>query len=252
MNLFNLFKKEIKTELLKINDLEFLIRIHYENRRNSRASIGARSINIRIPIFLSPKQKLKEELRLKSWVQKKIEENIDKYKTQHPREYKNNDILKIGDKEYILKINYKNKKSSSAGLVDNEIHLLISSNLPKQRQSKHISSLLSRVIGRERLPKLQKRISILNQKYFKNKMNKISFKNQQTRWGSCSNKGNINISTRLLFAPDDVLEYVCIHELAHLKEMNHSKKFWGLVENTMPDHKEKQKWLKENSDKCGF
>ena len=71
-------------------------------------------------------------------------------------------------------------------------------------------------------------------------------------WGSCSEKGNINISTRLLFAPEDVLEYVCIHELAHLIEQNHSEKFWQLVKNAMPNYQEKRKWLKENGDSICF
>ncbi len=252
MGFFDIFKNEIKTEILELDNIKFQVKIHYENRRNSRASIGARAVHIRIPVFLSPKQKLKEELKLKSWVERKLRENIHKYKIQQPKEYKNNDIIKISDKEYILKISFKNKRSSSGRLINNEIHLSVSSNLSKIRQNKHISKLLSRVIGRERLPKLQKRIITLNQEYFHQNINKISFKNQKTRWGSCSGKGNINISTRLLFAPDDVLEYVCIHELAHLKEMNHSKRFWKLVGDAMPDYKEKLKWLKENGGKCSF
>jgi len=65
--------------------------------------------------------------------------------------------------------------------------------------------------------------------------NKIFFKNAKSRWGSCSEAGNINVSTRLLFAPDEVLESVCIHELAHLIERNHSEKFWALVEQAMPN-----------------
>jgi hypothetical protein len=53
-------------------------------------------------------------------------------------------------------------------------------------------------------------------------------------------------------APDDILEYVCIHELAHLCEMNHSPRFWALVKKAMPDYKEKEKWLKANGDTCFF
>jgi predicted metal-dependent hydrolase len=55
-----------------------------------------------------------------------------------------------------------------------------------------------------------------------------------------------------LVAPEDVLEYVCIHELAHLVEYNHSKRFWSLVEKAMPDYKEKREWLKKNGYKCVF
>jgi predicted metal-dependent hydrolase len=55
-----------------------------------------------------------------------------------------------------------------------------------------------------------------------------------------------------LFAPKDVFDYICIHELAHLVEQNHSDKFWALVEKAMPDYMEKEKWLKENRGLCKF
>ncbi|HLC81444.1 MAG TPA: M48 family metallopeptidase [Candidatus Nanoarchaeia archaeon] len=95
-------------------------------------------------------------------------------------------------------------------------------------------------------------IKQLNEKYFKFYVGKIFLKYNASNWGSCSNSGNINISTRIIFAPGEIIDYVCIHELAHLQEKNHSPKFWKLVEQALPDYKEKQKWLKENSDKCWF
>ena len=58
-----------------------------------------------------------------------------------------------------------------------------------------------------------------------------------------TSKRNINLSSRLLFAPRDVLDYVIIHELSHLKEMNHSPRFWKIVENVMPNYLEKERWL---------
>ena len=61
--------------------------------------------------------------------------------------------------------------------------------------------------------------------------------------GSCSLKKNINISLRLLFAPEKVINYVILHELCHLRELNHSYRFWSLVEQHMPDYKTRIKWL---------
>jgi len=66
-----------------------------------------------------------------------------------------------------------------------------------------------------------------------------------TRWGSCSGKNSINFSWRLIMAPDDVIDYVVIHELAHIKEHNHSQKFWAAVENVLPDYKARRNKLKE-------
>lgn len=75
---------------------------------------------------------------------------------------------------------------------------------------------------------------------------RITIRNQKTRWGSCSSKGNLNFNCLLMLMPDKVLDYVVVHELCHLKQMNHSKKFWKEVERYMPDYPNYKKWLNEN------
>lgn len=74
--------------------------------------------------------------------------------------------------------------------------------------------------------------------------NKLVIRDQRSRWGSCSSKGNLNFNFRLILTPPQTIDYVIIHELCHLKEMNHSHKFWSLVEQCMPEYKVWEKWLK--------
>jgi predicted metal-dependent hydrolase len=76
---------------------------------------------------------------------------------------------------------------------------------------------------------------------------KVKVSNAFKRWGSCSSKGNINLAWRLLMAPVDVIDYVIVHELAHTIVMNHSPRFWQIVGKVMPDYRNKEKWLEENS-----
>ena len=73
----------------------------------------------------------------------------------------------------------------------------------------------------------------------------ITIRNQRTRWGSCSSKGNLNFNCLLMLTPPEVIDYVVVHELCHRKEMNHSKAFWSEVENVLPGYKAQVKWLKD-------
>jgi len=75
---------------------------------------------------------------------------------------------------------------------------------------------------------------------------KIKINSAQGRWGSCSGKGNLNFSWRLILAPFEVVDYVVVHEVAHIKVRNHSKMFWQRVESLMPEYRKHKRWLKDN------
>lgn len=75
---------------------------------------------------------------------------------------------------------------------------------------------------------------------------RITIRNQKTRWGSCSSKGNLNFNCLLMLFPDDVIDSVVVHELCHRKHMNHSAAFYAEVEKAFPEYRRCQKWLKEN------
>lgn len=109
---------------------------------------------------------------------------------------------------------------------------------PKLEHSPAYYKARARVVIRERL-------SHFNQHY-QFDFNRVFFRDQKTRWGSCSSQRNLNFNWRLILGPSEVLDYVVVHELCHLKEMNHSPAFWSLVEVQIPDHKKWRRWLREN------
>lgn len=78
---------------------------------------------------------------------------------------------------------------------------------------------------------------------------RITIRDTRSRWGSCSSAGDLMYSWRLIMAPPEVLDYVAAHEVAHLKEMNHSPAFWVIVERLDPSYRPKKKWLRDHGDK---
>ena len=80
----------------------------------------------------------------------------------------------------------------------------------------------------------------------------VEIRNQRTRWGSCSTNGTISLNWRLLMAPTDVIDYVIVHELAHLQEPNHTEAFWSIVAQQIPEYETYSDWLEENSTQLVF
>ena len=75
---------------------------------------------------------------------------------------------------------------------------------------------------------------------------RITIRNQRSRWGSCSGKGNLNFNCLLMLTPSHVIDYVVVHELCHRLEMNHSPAFLAQVERVLPDYRKSREWLKEH------
>ncbi|MDO8594239.1 MAG: M48 family metallopeptidase [bacterium] len=92
---------------------------------------------------------------------------------------------------------------------------------------------------------VQERLEHFNQ-FYGLTWNKVAIRNQRSRWGSCSRKGNLNFNYKVVFLPPHLADYLVVHELCHLEELNHSSAFWSLVARTMPEHREMRKELRKN------
>ena len=107
------------------------------------------------------------------------------------------------------------------------------------------------ITEQERLEGIRKALKIFPERtaFFAGRMGvdygRITVREQKTRWGSCSQKGNLNFNWKLVLMPQEILDYVVVHELAHRKEMNHSARFWAIVEQVLPDYQNRRNELKK-------
>ena len=241
----------IKTtkEEIDVNGLKYTLKVYHERRSNCRASVVKTGINIRVPFFLTPWQKKKRRRSLREWGLAQLEKrHLHQVKT-----YENGSPLKVGQKDYIISINREERKTCSARLIQNniiDIRLPHSMNFEEAQQQ--MKPLLSRCVAKDQHAMIAEKLHRFNEQYYQKTIRQIRLRYNHSNWGSCSRNGNISISTRVLFAPEEVIDYVCIHELAHLVEPNHSKRFWYQVARAMPHYQEMEKWLRHHGPTCHF
>lgn len=108
-------------------------------------------------------------------------------------------------------------------------------------ETHHIQAFLQRMLKQYLEQKTRQYARALNET-----VSTISVRALKSRYGSCSSSRRISFASKLVFAPLEVIEYVCVHEVAHLKEMNHSQRFWEIVETLMPNYKAQEQWIKLN------
>ncbi len=115
----------------------------------------------------------------------------------------------------------------------------------KQEQFPKITPESEREFRRLAKEKIPKRVALFAEQVGVD-YGKITIKDTKSRWGSCSYQGNLNFCWRLILAPEEVLDYIVVHELCHRLEMNHSARFWAEVKRVLPEYEKSKEWLKEN------
>lgn len=236
---------KMEEQNLEINGIIYKLKIYRERRRYSRASVSRNSINIRIPFFLIGSAKENEIDKLRKWAIGKIISNPSKFSRPEQIKYESGQHIYIAGREYALNIKEEDRTKIFAKISGSDIIIRI-----PQGSNHRIGKIISKLIAKEFLPFVEQRVKENDQIHFQKQLGRIVLKNNKSTWGSCSPRGDITIATRLMLAPVEVIDYVIVHELAHIVVRGHSKKFWKAVEKAMPDYRERRKWLRKNSDCC--
>lgn len=227
-------------------DKFFEYKVVYSNRK----SIEIRIEQNGIVVFKVPKKtpdKIIEDVIKKrlTWIDEKV--HLVLGQTMPVRDYENGEkVLYLGAK-IDLKITRRSTDKAKISLVDNELVLIVPDNYDKDHIKEMLTALYKKLLKRH----IASRIEVY-QKHFKFRPEKVTIRDQKTRWGSCSSARNLSFNYRLMMAPKGVIDYIIVHEMSHLEHMNHSKSFWKKVHQVMPDYKKHEAWLKSHGALLNF
>ncbi|MBK9108678.1 MAG: M48 family metallopeptidase [Saprospiraceae bacterium] len=229
------------------------LEIVYEHRRSARVSFAKHKAILRMPLLTNATQK--EEL-LKwayEWIHNKLKTDTKLRSKYLPKDYRTGQIIQLRGREFVLNVQEGLEQKSAAGQLKNYvIHIRLPLGIDAFQKQQLCSTIISRILGNFFHKELSGRVHELNQRFFQKEISGIRLKHNASNWGSCSSKKNINLSTKLLLTPDFITDYIIIHELSHLTHMDHSDRFWKLVESVMPEYRKAEEWLKKNGDECTF
>lgn len=245
-------RKQSYKAAIHIEGTDLPVSIRFDLLDGHYYSICRRNIRMRLPFWAGESDIQKHLALCRDWVWAEFSQKPQLRESFLKVPYQSGDMLEVGARRYVLEIILEERATHTARLIGNTISVQLSNRADDAHRAKSIRTLLSRVVAGDYYPEVARRVQDWNDRTFRRPIRNVYLKYNHSNWGSCSRDGNVNLSTRLLFAPEEVQDYVILHELAHLVELNHSDRFWALVERYMPDYQDKERWLKANRSKCDF
>lgn len=228
---------------IEIEGLEVLLKKSQRARRVSIKIKPFEGVCVSVPHRMSFKKAQEFAFQHSDWILK----NHLKVQKQEQSLTRFDETTNFSTRHHKLFIEKTDKSSASARIIKDKI--LIKFPLPEDistpQNQKFIRDTLVKAWRKEAKEYLPKRTEELAQKHSL-KYNDIKIKNLKSRWGSCSSKNNINLSLHLMKLPDELVDYVILHELAHIIHKNHSKNFWNCLETICPKSKYLNKQLREH------
>lgn len=200
---------------------------------------------VRMPKYASLRDVERFVMEKKAWIEQKLQEAGENVQKHSPKKFVSGEKFYYLGEKYTLVTRSQSIKSQSSKLEFNNGFYIFEGDIP------YAKNIFIKWYKRQAKINIPKRVQWYafhhNLKY-----GKITITSASRRWGSCTSTGNLNFTWKLILLPIKIMDYVVVHELAHLLQHNHSKKFWAEVEKMMPDYKERRKWLKKNGEEYTF
>lgn len=230
------------------------LRIITEAGRNgSRAAVGRKAVIFRFPYGLRDKDLQKQYEHLEKWLRATYREKPAVFRHFHTPDLSENYVFKVRDRQFRIQLEVVDSPAHRIVYTEQDCFRIEFSPQDKSpRREAVIAKLLAKALAGQYLPEVWRRVLELNDLHFRRQIRAVKLTDSYSRWGSCSHDGNINLSTRLILAPTEIMDAVIIHELAHLIEANHGPEFWALVARALPNYRRHDEWLKDHGSSLRF
>jgi len=229
-------------EKIDINGKEFTITRILSKNRNARARLRDYNIVISLPSRWSIKDREKIGGELEQRAIRSIQKGTWNPETNRKLQFFHGQKINAMGNEFT--VIFVPSSRFGAKIIDDRLEINI--DYHDENKEKKISYYARREIIKKTENRLLNKIKDFNEKYFQTQLKNVRIRETTSIWGSCSPHGRISLNFRLLLLPEEILDYVIVHELAHTKYRGHGPRFWGVVEKIIPNHKERRKWLRKN------
>jgi predicted metal-dependent hydrolase len=226
------------------------VTVYYENRSNARVSAGKDSVLLRIPAKCSEKQLQEYKQWCNRWIRKQWQTSERFRAVYAPFDISLCKQVHTADKAFGVKMLTSQRKTARGVIENNQFILEIPEGWTDQMRSDVAYRLIHDLLAAQYFPAFERRVRLMHGGRFTKRIKSLTLRNMSSRWGSCSQHGELSFSTRLLFAPKSVQDYVILHELCHLDVLDHSPRFWKRVASYDPQYTRKEQWLDDHGHLC--
>ena len=236
-------------EPVVVNGRDYGVDTVLTDGRTASASLRDGRIVRRIPRAAGEEQAATLFRNLKQRIARSLERHPERFERQALL-LKHGSILRISGRTFRIDVEEGAGRGAHAWVYADRILVRMPEGFC--RDWALVTRIVLGALSRTFQPMAEARVSELNAAHVNASIRRVRLKNTSSRWGSYSKRSrNISLSVKLLFAPQEIMDYVIVHELSHSMEHNHGPKFWALVSKTVPDYKERRRWLRRYGDRLG-
>jgi predicted metal-dependent hydrolase len=230
---------------IEINGRTYGVEVVMTRNRNAYARLKGETIVVRLPSRWPKKDREKTVSSLVRRTAKEIAKGRWTPEGSRKLEFSHGQTINVMGRDF--DIAFIPSERFGGRLKGDRIEVKVAEH-PDMR--KKASAIVCRQIVKAMKPAVLERVQHFNSLHFGAEISRLTLRDNTSTWGSCSRKGLITLNLRLLFMPEEILDYVIVHELAHTKYMSHGKRFWGLVARVLPDYEKRKGWLRDHGWGC--